>query len=313
MPTRFLGTRRYLALVKRRPIYQIQLSAVITFAIILLVIGRTHFLWGPDELTNGFGEAFLIAGVLAGLVDPVVQAQFATDWGRDLYWAIFSPNAPLDFRDALQGLASPDGYLDRVKYELDFTRVDEPDTPGYLNVSWGIWTRGTVLDRRGYLMHGQVVVVSRHDGKPSQYVYWSFESGDRKIAKDTAKLASSGALSVDSSGRTVLDQKKLRIDSGVPFQGNYAVERHIKTSRWMVDFLPLFQPRVALRQTIVIKGSAVPGLEFSVTQVGASNELTLSPDAEDQNDLSCEITQVAFPGQTTLVQWKPRTEPSHPT
>jgi hypothetical protein len=271
----------------------------------LIVVGRKHVLWGPDELTYGFGEAFLIAGVLAALVDPVVQAQFAKDWGRDLYWAIFSPNAPLEFRDALQGLASPEGYLESAIYEIEFTYNDPAGGNRFLDVKWTTWTKGVVLDRRGYVMGGRVFVVSRHDGTPSTYTYWSFESGDRKTWADEAKLAK--AVTVDSSGRTILDQSRLRIEGGVPFEGTYSVERRFETSRWPADHLSLFQQRVVLAQTILLKGSALGELNFSITQVGSSAELTLTEvkEPDDVIELTCDVDHVAFPGQAILLQWKP--------
>ena len=304
--SRFLGVREYFALVKRRPTYWMGLGSIFVLAGFLIVVGRHHLFWGPNEITYGFGEAFLIAGVLATLVDPVVQAQFAKEWGRDLYWAIFSPAAPEPFRDALQRLSAPDMYLDRAAYELEFTYNDRSDGDEFLDVKWTTWTRGVVLERRGYMGGGKVVVVSRHDGSPSTYTYWSFESGDRRARADAARIAK--AVTVDSSGRTVLDQSQLRIEAGVPFGESYSVERRFETSRWPADHLPLFQPRVVLRQTIVLKGSAVGDLNFSITQVGSSDPLTFNEvkESDGEIELTCEVDHVAFPGQAILLQWKPK-------
>ena len=63
----------------------------------------------------------LFLAVLAMLVDPLVQHQFASEWGHDLYWAIFSPNAPQDFRDGLQALAAPIAFISRCQYALTFS------------------------------------------------------------------------------------------------------------------------------------------------------------------------------------------------
>jgi hypothetical protein len=98
--------RQYLALMRRRRSFVIGLGIVLLVAIAFEVVAHTNLVWaagqeGERALAAGFGDAFVIAFVLALLVDPAAQHQFATEWGRDLYWAIFSPNAPQEFRDAL--------------------------------------------------------------------------------------------------------------------------------------------------------------------------------------------------------------------
>jgi hypothetical protein len=111
--------------MRRRRTFILGLAAVFAVACALQVVAHTTVLWGPDnqeahQLAAGFGDAFLIAVVLAILVDPVAQHKFATEWGRDLFWTIFSPKAPQEFKDAVQAIAAPLGYISHCRYELEF-------------------------------------------------------------------------------------------------------------------------------------------------------------------------------------------------
>ena len=116
--------RKYLTLVHRRPKFAVGLIAVFAVGVLFEIAGNTDLAHVSShdvyrEFLSSFGDALIVAAVLAALVDPVVQHQFASEWGRDLYWAIFSPNAPQEFRDGLQTLAAPTAYISLCQYTLD--------------------------------------------------------------------------------------------------------------------------------------------------------------------------------------------------
>jgi len=258
--------RKYLTLVHRRPKFAVGLIAVLVIGVLLEIAGNTDVAHIPShgayrQLMSSLGDALIVAAVLAILVDPFVQHQFASEWGRDLYWAIFSPNAPQDFRDGLQALAAPIAFISRCQYALTFSYPAD-GRKGIYELDWRIMLRGEVLDRRGYRLADRVFVVPRHDGTPTNYTLWRFD-GDHSdpIFHDEGELKAMGALSVDLSGRTVLDQAKITDIERVPFQKTYFSERHLLTSRWAADYIPLFQPRIVLHQVIVITGAPVSELD----------------------------------------------------
>jgi len=118
--------RKYLTLVHRRPKFAVGLIAVLVIGVLLEIAGNTDVAHIPShgayrQLTSSLGDALIVAAVLAILVDPLVQHQFASEWGHDLYWAIFSPNAPQDFRDGVQALAAPIAFISRCQYALTFS------------------------------------------------------------------------------------------------------------------------------------------------------------------------------------------------
>ena len=308
-----VALRRYTALIHRRTKFFLGIAAVAVLGGLCEVAAHTSVVWNSSDqafrqLTNGFGDAFIIAAVLAMVVDPVVQHQFASEWGRDLYWAIFSPNAPPEFREALQILAAPIAFISRCQYELKF--MYPPDgAAGYFEVDWRVSVAGETLDRRGFRLADRVFVVPRHDGSATSYTLWSFQSEDcDRVSHDEADLKSIGAISIDQSGRTVLDQAKIPDLERVAFRKKFWSERHLLTSRWEADYLPLFQPRIVLRQTIIIKGEPVRDLVFTIAQLGGTQvavQERVRPDG--QLELRCELGEVSFPGQATLLTWKPKT------
>ena len=304
--------RKYLALVHRRPKFAVGLIAVFVVGILFEIAGNTGLAHIPEhgayrQLLGSLGDALIVASVLASLVDPVVQHQFASEWGKDLYWAIFSPNAPPEFRDSLQLLAAPVAFISRCQYTLTFSHPVNGLT-GFYELDWRIMVRGEVLNRRGYRLADRVFVVPRHDGTPTNYTLWRFDGDDGEpVFHDEGELKAMGALSVDVSGRTVLDQAKITGIERVPFQRKYSSERHLLTSRWTADYIPLFQPRIVLRQVVIITGAPVSELEFTVAQLGGTQAgFTTRTRENGELELRCELNDVSFPGQATLLTWKPK-------
>jgi hypothetical protein len=109
----FGRARQYLALLRHRRAFVAGLVLLLALACGFQVVAYTslagHLPESVRHLAGGLGDALIIAAVLALLVDPVMQHRFLTEWGRDLYWSIFSPDSPGEFRDAIQGLAGPRG------------------------------------------------------------------------------------------------------------------------------------------------------------------------------------------------------------
>jgi hypothetical protein len=304
--------RKYRTLLHRRPKFAVGLIAVFAVGVLLEIAGSTDLAHVPShdvyrQFLSSFGDALIVAAVLAALVDPIVQHQFASEWGRDLYWAIFSPNAPQEFRDGLQALAAPTAYISLCQYTLTFS-YPAGGLGGFYELDWRIMVKGEVLDRRGYRLADRVFVVPRHDGSPTDYCLWRFDCDDGDpLFYDEDELTAMGALSVDLSGRTVLDQAKITGIERLPFKKKYSSERHLLTSRWAADYIPLFQPRIVLRQVIVVRGAPVSELEFTVAQLGGAQvALTTRHRENGEVELRCELGAVSFPGQATMLTWKPK-------
>jgi hypothetical protein len=207
----------------------------------------------------------------------------------------------------LQALAAPSAFISRCHYELTFS-YPAGGRGDFYEVDWRITVTAEVLDRRGYSLVDPVFVVPRHDGQPTSYTQWRFQSEDGDlIAFDGRELEAMGATSCDASGRTVLDQSKIPGIERIPFGMKYRSERLLATSRWAADYLPLFQPRIVLQQVIVIRGAGVTDLEFTVAQLGGTQAaFTPHTRANGETELRCELTQVSFPGQASLLTWKPK-------
>ena len=102
--------KQYLATIHHR--WRFAVAIIVIFVLGALFVYLAKYKIHPDNepwqgLAEGLGDAFIIAAVVALLVDPVAQQQFATEWGRDLYWAIFSPHAPRAFATHSETLRRP--------------------------------------------------------------------------------------------------------------------------------------------------------------------------------------------------------------
>lgn len=299
--------KQYTNMIRRKKRIQIWISIffITGFGCILGARFVEDEVW--RGLLESFGDAFVVAAVVAWLVDPVAQAHFAQEWGRDLYWAIFSPHAPREFKEAHQSLATPDAVIEMCTHELNVTHAE--GTPAnVLTIDWRISIYGKVVNQDGLKLDDQVFVVRRHDGTPSSYTYWSFHSeGPDQLVFDKDGLNQRKALRADPSGRSVLDQSKLwDRNQTVEFGKQFWSDRHVITTRLTTDYLTLFQPRMVLKHRIKVKGSAASKLNFYLTQLGGpAGELELEPrKAPDGTPYQFqELKKVAFPGQTILLFW----------
>ena len=306
--------KRVLSLFRRRTIYAVGLIIILIVGVSLTIFAYTgspvvvgSFQW--KQLAAALGEALIIAFILALLVDPLAQHQLAVDWGRDVYWAIFSPDAPEKFKNALQSLAAPSGYIGRCTYELLFSKYDDA-----IVLKITVRADGVVLDRRGFRPNDEVFVFAQCDGLPSSYSAWSFRSQDisRDIDLTAADLAKLGAVTGEPSGRTVLDQAKIRDVEKVPFRGQYETVRRVETKRRYSDYFPLFQNRIVLEQVFLLRGDVLNELDISVVQLGGvtlDRREETSPGGE--TIIRYSTSNVAFPGQASMVEWQPKNHPFH--
>ena len=119
------------------------------------------------------------------------------------------------------------------------------------------------------------------------------------------------AVSQDQGGRTVLDQSLLIAErTRIPFRGKYKAERHISYTFARSGYLPLAQDRIVLKQIVVIKGPAITGLHFTLVRLG-SGQIPDSPEIRKRPDGKIELyfenEKVAFPGQASILSWRPKT------
>lgn len=296
----FLGARSFL----------VGIAITAAAGIALVAVGDTGLVWTTEnawrQLLGALGDALVIAVVLALLVDPVAQIRFARRWGRDVFWAIFNPRAPDKFRNALKDLAAPKGYFRMSTYRFTLDWADEAHD--LLNVKLQVTVEATVLDPAGFNPSIIVRALMCHDGSPSRYVHWAFRGEDVQSAEfDEDELSAPGIQVQSSSGHTDLHQEKLKYKGIVPQGKTYVVDRTILMTRWKVDYLPVYQANVTLEQLVIVRGGAVPDLHCSVFQLAGPEMLREEETRPDgKMEIWYRLPSVSFPGQTSILEWKPR-------
>lgn len=305
-----LGT--YLTAIRRRHGFLLGLGILLFVAVACEVIAHTKLVWITDQeseraLLAGFGDAFVIAFVLALLVDPFVQMQFARDFGHTLLWALLSPDSPPRFQKALLDLlGSLRGYIECCTYEMYFSDL-ALETDEVIQFILRVKLSGVTLDQRGFRPSDKVFVASGYKGVPSRYCYWSFRGDDdTEVTQYTEpEMLALGVLSQDESGRTVLDQSELLPkEKRIPFKGHYEAERHVEVTSTRSGYFPLFQAPIVLTQEVVITGPAVAGLDFTLVQLGRGE----IPQKRTKGEVGLHFksTNVAFPGQASILSWRPK-------
>lgn len=300
----------YLSLIRRRRGFLAGLGILLLVAVTCEVVAHTKLVWTAGQeseraLLAGFGDAFVIAFVLALLVDPFVQMQLSRDFGNTLVWALLNPDSPPRFQEGLLDLLkSLHVYIDCCTYEMHFTDLARDPDEG-IQFTLHVKLSGVALDQRGFRPSDKVFVASGYKGIPSHYCYWSFKGEDTEVTEySEAEMVARGALSTDEIGRTVLDQRNLLPkEKRIPFKGCYQAERHVKVTSARSAYFPLFQAPIVLSQKFVITGPAVAGLDFTLIQLGTQRR----PQRRAKGgELHFKSDVVAFPGQASILSWKPK-------
>jgi len=129
-----------------------------------------------SDAVAALGDALIVAAILSLIVEPYVRLRLMGEFGRDLFWAIFSPNAPNEFKQSLQELSAPRVYWLTCYWAITLTWTD--DTKTILTVDTEVEATGMCLDRHGYRPVGEAWVMATHDGSRPRYLHYRFKPHD---------------------------------------------------------------------------------------------------------------------------------------
>lgn len=296
-----------------RPAFALVKAASACFVIGLICTYLSHSSNVPDwasrahlgskgslsSVVAALGDALIIAAVLSVVVEPYLRRRFTGEFGRDIFWAIFSPDAPPEFRKALQTQAQPDVYWLSCYWVVNLSWVD--GTREVLRVNVTVEATGKNLSRKGYMPDKPAWVLSTHDGKPSRYLRFRYKLQDSaRPAIDLREPQIPPLKSSDDGRWYFLESQVIPADMTVPYQSNFEITREIETTRRASDFFPLYHGYTALAQELRICGPAFADLKiaaFPFEENARQDETDLAGSAAV---FTCGVT---FPGQATVIVW----------
>jgi hypothetical protein len=247
------------------------------------------------------GEALFVAGILALLVDPLVKSRLATGVGYDLWWALFSRDAPTEFRSAFEKLARVKQYYRTCSWTITLDWDEEER--GNVKVRLRVRAAAVNLERTGFKPTTKRWVLSSLAGRTTTYDYWSIETPDGSIYVELQKDVLQDLVTLSPDGILTLHEDRI---SGVsiPFGSAYLTERRATMYRTNDDAVPLVASVPTLAQELVLRGNALPGLEFELYHTGGMELVWEETSTGSKAEKRCTLPYVAFPGQAMILSWR---------
>ena len=260
----------------------------------------------PHSLVQGFGDAFLVTGVLALLVDPYLKRRMQQESGWSALFGYLNPNAPAGLREALKDLAVCQRYYTRAAWKITFEWHDEPNR--ILSVTMEVTYTGINLDLKPYHPHGKPWVLASTDGYQSEYKRYSLSCPGHIEPVDVRDDALRVQTVVHDDGSIYIEPAKLAPGRAIPPGARFEVVRCARMYRHISGYVPLQHDRYIESVPMTLEGAALKDLDVRVThpreegrQVPAEWKRLASSPKKSESRMFGRAT----PGQITLVSWGP--------
>jgi hypothetical protein len=260
----------------------------------------------PRSLVQGFGDAFLVTGVLAILVDPYLKRRMQQESGWSAVFGYLSPNAPEGLREAMKELAVCQRYYTKAAWKITFEWHDE--VRRILAVTMEVTYTGINIDLKPYRPHGKPWVLASTDGYQSEYVRYSLNCPGYIEPVDVRGEELRRHTVIQDDGSIYIEPAKLARGRLIPPGARFDVVRCARMYRHVSGYVPLQHDRYIERVPLSLAGGALKDLDVRVThprEEGRQVPAEWKRLASSQSTTETRMFGRATPGQITLVSWGP--------
>ena len=176
------------------------------------------------ELAKSLAEATGIVLFVALAVEPVLRARFLEETRGDILWGLFNPDAPEDYRVALQHLAGTKHYHYIHRWDLNFRWHDQQKS--VLQVDRALTWEGLSYEKDGYTPRTIRWARSSLHPHKTEVLEWSltvpgndaWRSGNRFTSEE---LKTNQFLEVNDDGSISLHEERIAKSRRVPRAVSY--------------------------------------------------------------------------------------------
>ncbi|MGW3665292.1 hypothetical protein [Streptomyces sp. NPDC005141] len=274
--------------------------------------------WGvSEELVSGLGEAFLVSGILAVLVDPLMKRRMQDDSAWGAIFGYLNPAAPEGLRKAVREIVKPRSYVKQCHWKAKFEWHESENVPAHeskkvLAIELGIYAALVNLDpKKRYKIAGPRWVLGSIPGYETKYLEFTMTcpTGDfGQLSKCGDELDS--YVETRDDGTLLLDVGELAKGCTIPPSASWSDTRKAVMYRSSSGYVPLHTRSYAEDLTVTVSGAALPDLRVYVT---APSREPYGPLKLRENDKtqSFEVRlQENVPGQLILLSWSLRGDQS---
>ncbi|MFD4412175.1 hypothetical protein [Streptomyces sp. NPDC058476] len=266
--------------------------------------------WGvSEELVSGLGEAFLVSGILAVLVDPLMKRRMQDDSAWGAIFGYLNPAAPEGLRKAVREIVKPRSYVKQCRWEAKF---EWHESRKVLAIELGISAALVNLDpKKRYKITGPRWVLGSIPGHETKYLEFTMTcpAGDfGQLSKRGDELDS--YVEKRDDGTLLLDVGELAKGCTIPPSASWSDTRKAVMYRSSSGYVPLHTRSYAEDLTVTVSGTALRDLRVYVTAPSREpyGPLKLRENGKTQ---SFEVRlQENVPGQLILLSWSLRGDES---
>lgn len=307
-PNRWRPTRQKLFGSSRR-IYVIMAAAALLFGVAAFIIGLDNFY---GQLLNSIAQSFLVALILALLVDPHLKVtgfrETASEISERYFWETTSPNCPPEYRERIKELAAWQIYGHANFSNVRFSWADEARTIVRLEITRSGDMQNT--SSQPYRPSRLLWLLASTPGHESQYNQWLLKIrniGFNEVVEEGAlrphmSIREDGAVIVDegSLARTFTDPPAI-----VPPNAEFETKVQGTMYRRNRGYLPIVHRFPISQGRLRCSGPALADLEVRCMFSGV--HLAPRP-AVDDGSITFFQPGLSTPGEGFLLSWKCRSD-----
>jgi hypothetical protein len=307
--------------IARRAGYRITVILSFIIGVILAVAGEdgrvrsVHV--GPmsGALLSAIGEAFIVAGLLAVIVDRRVKVDLTREIAKETSTAtsevffrefLGGKRLPLQYYEEMRRLAATDILSQMVSWELRFEWTDDRR---YLKVTSGIRNTLTNLGTSSFDAL-QPWLINYRDNRPSPYlsaynITVSTPASESETVRSVVNLTASEHQlarmnrAIEELSPTVKSYLDL---PPIPSRAEMTYFSQGVTFHDSAALMPLIVRWPTLRQELTISGPALADIEISVL-IGMEEPTVRSTGTDGREVYAYTIDRLAISGSTIRVQW----------
>jgi hypothetical protein len=279
------------------------------FVLSLIMLALPQVPASLKEFAKSLAEATGIVLFVAIAVEPVLRARFLEETRGDILWGLFNPDAPEDYRAALQHLASTKHYHYIHRWNLTFRWHDQQS--GVLQVDRTSRWEGISYDKDGYTPRTIQWVKSSLDPYKTEVLEWSLtvpgnDAWRRDNSFSTEELKTNQYVESNDDGSVCVFEERIANSRRVPGAVSYTAVLKSRVYEPASGETELITRSPTLRTRVTIAGPALKDLDVWMRHIivrpgymeGLPLERLMIKSGEAQ-----EI-KLSLPGQMLIIAWR---------
>jgi hypothetical protein len=254
-----------------------------------------------------FGDALIIAFVVALVVEPYLRKRFVQLVTADAVWGFLNPNSPEEYRRAVGELASSQIIYRVCDWTVTFSWFDHEKKYVKVDITLRALGKNVSSKPAPWGGHSWVLASTR---TPDHTFHSAFTDWNLTVAAADIQCHYSGAELAEKAHRdpthdmVYVDRQELSGGQAIPPGMDLEYSVTTQMYRHAAGFLPIVFSRSAMTSKLNFRGDALPELTVRYFTPGEVEKTLAGNDGAKPEKLPGPILS----GQHVLVAWRPTSD-----